>query len=205
MRRQYHFRLVGTDTYIWDVHCLVGLSRDLPIHEVLLSEIQENTGRLTKTRRNKAATIEQLALIQEQISKRQLLINTLQKEISYTDASIARSTDVAAALEEDVDAIGLSSLSGAHDTLFPKVRHAMDEEGLDDVLPGASDIERDPGRTRLRVGIQDGLPQRAGTRVVRVGDLEKAGRPHRDAGGELGGVAQVTRGRGDHPVAELDP
>ncbi|MFW2011446.1 hypothetical protein [Acinetobacter bereziniae] len=41
MRRQYHFRLVGTDTYIWDVHCLVGLSRYLPIHEVLLSEIQE--------------------------------------------------------------------------------------------------------------------------------------------------------------------
>ncbi|KKW75862.1 hypothetical protein AAV97_18965 [Acinetobacter sp. Ag2] len=41
MRRQYHFRLVGTDTYIWDVHCLVRLSRYLPIHEVLLSEIQE--------------------------------------------------------------------------------------------------------------------------------------------------------------------
>ncbi len=41
MRRQYHFHLVGTDTYIWDVHCLVRLSRYLPIHEVLLSEIQE--------------------------------------------------------------------------------------------------------------------------------------------------------------------
>ncbi|MFW1798587.1 hypothetical protein ACG9YX_00855 [Acinetobacter nematophilus] len=41
MRRQYHFRRVGNDTYIWDVHHLVALSRDLPIHEVLLSEIQE--------------------------------------------------------------------------------------------------------------------------------------------------------------------
>lgn len=75
--------------------------------EQLLAEIQENTGRLTKTRRNKAATIEQLALIQEQISKRQLLISTLQKEISFTDASIARSTDVAEALEEDVERLHL--------------------------------------------------------------------------------------------------
>ena len=38
MRKQYHFRQVGDDTYIWDVHRLVGLSQDLPIHDVLLSD-----------------------------------------------------------------------------------------------------------------------------------------------------------------------
>ena len=41
MRKQYHFRQVGDDTYIWDVHRLVGLSQDLPIHDVLLSDIKE--------------------------------------------------------------------------------------------------------------------------------------------------------------------
>ena len=41
MRKQYHFRQVGEDTYIWDVHHLVELSQDFPIHEVLLSDIQE--------------------------------------------------------------------------------------------------------------------------------------------------------------------
>lgn len=41
MRKQYHFRQVGEDTYIWDVHHLVELSRDFPIDEVLLSDIQE--------------------------------------------------------------------------------------------------------------------------------------------------------------------
>jgi len=41
MRKQYHFLQVGEDTYIWDVHHLVELSQDFPIHEVLLSDIQE--------------------------------------------------------------------------------------------------------------------------------------------------------------------
>ncbi len=39
-----------------------------------------------------------------------------------------------AALQEDVDAIGLSILSGAHMTLFPRVREVMNQKGLDDVL-----------------------------------------------------------------------
>lgn len=41
---------------------------------------------------------------------------------------------VTAALQEDVDAIGLSILSGAHLTLFPRVRELMNLKGLDDVL-----------------------------------------------------------------------
>ncbi|MFW2078591.1 hypothetical protein ACG94X_12875 [Acinetobacter sp. ULE_I010] len=41
MRKQYHFRQVGDDTYIWDVHRLVELSQDFPIHDVLLSDIKE--------------------------------------------------------------------------------------------------------------------------------------------------------------------
>lgn len=41
---------------------------------------------------------------------------------------------VDAALQEDVDVIGLSILSGAHMTLFPRVRELMNQRGLDDVL-----------------------------------------------------------------------
>jgi hypothetical protein len=41
MRKQYHFRPVGADTYIWDVHHLIELSQVFPIHDVQLSDIQE--------------------------------------------------------------------------------------------------------------------------------------------------------------------
>ena len=41
MRKQYHFRQVGEDAYIWDVHRLVELSHNFPIQQVLLSEIKE--------------------------------------------------------------------------------------------------------------------------------------------------------------------
>lgn len=39
-----------------------------------------------------------------------------------------------AALQEDVDVVGLSILSGAHLTLVPAVREKMKEKGLDDVM-----------------------------------------------------------------------
>ena len=41
---------------------------------------------------------------------------------------------VSAALQEDADVIALSILSGAHMTIFPRVKKLMDEKGLDDVL-----------------------------------------------------------------------
>lgn len=41
MRRQYHFRQVGADTYIWDVHHLLELTKNLTPKTVLLADIQE--------------------------------------------------------------------------------------------------------------------------------------------------------------------
>jgi methylmalonyl-CoA mutase C-terminal domain/subunit len=41
---------------------------------------------------------------------------------------------VEAALQEDVDVIGLSILSGAHMTIFPEVKRLLGENGLNDVL-----------------------------------------------------------------------
>ena len=55
-------------------------------------------------------------------------------EVIYTGLRQTPETIVEAALQEDVDAIGISILSGAHMTVFPKVRALMKDKGLDDVL-----------------------------------------------------------------------
>src|SRR3989339_472229 len=55
-------------------------------------------------------------------------------EVIYTGLRKTPEMIVEAALQEDVDAIGISLLSGAHMTIFPKVRQLMKEKGLNDVL-----------------------------------------------------------------------
>ena len=55
-------------------------------------------------------------------------------EVIYTGLRQTPEMVVSAALQEDVDAIGISILSGAHMTVFPKVARLMQEKGLDDVL-----------------------------------------------------------------------
>jgi len=55
-------------------------------------------------------------------------------EVIYTGLHQTPEMITEAALQEDVDVIGLSILSGAHMTLFPAVRKMMDEKGLTDVL-----------------------------------------------------------------------
>jgi methylmalonyl-CoA mutase C-terminal domain/subunit len=47
---------------------------------------------------------------------------------------------VSAALQEDVDVVGLSILSGAHMTLLPKITAGLQERGMDDVLVTAGGI-----------------------------------------------------------------
>jgi len=55
-------------------------------------------------------------------------------EVIYAGLRQTPEMIVDAAIQEDVDAIGLSILSGAHMTLFPRVAKLMQEKGLDDVL-----------------------------------------------------------------------
>jgi methylmalonyl-CoA mutase C-terminal domain/subunit len=54
-------------------------------------------------------------------------------EVIYTGLHQTPEMIVEAALQEDVDVISLSILSGAHMTLFPRVKKLMDEKGLGDV------------------------------------------------------------------------
>jgi len=55
-------------------------------------------------------------------------------EVIYTGVRKSPEMIVEAALQEDVNAIGISSLSGAHMTIFPKVLGLMKEKGMEDVL-----------------------------------------------------------------------
>jgi methylmalonyl-CoA mutase C-terminal domain/subunit len=55
-------------------------------------------------------------------------------EVIYTGLRQTPEMIVEAALQEDVDAIGISILSGAHMTIFPRILALMKEKGLDDVL-----------------------------------------------------------------------
>ncbi len=55
-------------------------------------------------------------------------------EVIYTGLRKTPEMIVEAALQEDVDAIGISLLSGAHMTIFPKVLQLMKEKGMGDVL-----------------------------------------------------------------------
>lgn len=55
-------------------------------------------------------------------------------EVIYTGLRQTPEQVAETALQEDVDAVGLSILSGAHMTLFPRVAEELRKRGLDDVL-----------------------------------------------------------------------
>ncbi len=55
-------------------------------------------------------------------------------EVIYTGLRKTPDMIVEAAIQEDVDAIGVSILSGAHMTVFPRIASLLKEKGLNDVL-----------------------------------------------------------------------
>lgn len=55
-------------------------------------------------------------------------------EVIYTGLRQTPDMIVEAAIQEDVDAIGISILSGAHMTIFPKVLEIMKKKEVDDIL-----------------------------------------------------------------------
>jgi methylmalonyl-CoA mutase C-terminal domain/subunit len=61
-------------------------------------------------------------------------------EVVYTGLRQTPEMVVSAALQEDVDVVGLSILSGAHMTLLPKIAAGLREQGMDDVLITAGGI-----------------------------------------------------------------
>ena len=76
-------------------------------------------------------------------------------EVIYTGLHQTPEMIVNAALQEDVDAVCLSILSGAHMTLFPEILDLMKKKGMNDVLLCGGGIippEDAEGLTKLGVG-----------------------------------------------------
>ena len=75
-------------------------------------------------------------------------------EVIYTGLRQTPEMVVNAALQEDVDAIGVSILSGAHNTVFPKIIALMKEKEMDDVLlTGGGIIPEDDIKTLNDLGV----------------------------------------------------
>ncbi|HYF33384.1 MAG TPA: cobalamin B12-binding domain-containing protein [Chitinophagaceae bacterium] len=75
-------------------------------------------------------------------------------EVIYTGLRQTPEMVVNAALQEDVDAIGISILSGAHMTVFPRVMELMKQNGMNDVLlTGGGIIPDDDMKQLLGMGV----------------------------------------------------
>ncbi len=75
-------------------------------------------------------------------------------EVIYTGLRQTPEMVVNAALQEDVDAIGVSILSGAHNTVFPKILQLLKDKGMDDVLlTGGGIIPEDDMKDLNKMGV----------------------------------------------------
>ena len=75
-------------------------------------------------------------------------------EVIYTGLHQTPEAIVEAALQEDVDVVGLSILSGAHMTMFPRVRELLREKGAEHVLiTGGGILPEDDIAELQKVGI----------------------------------------------------
>jgi methylmalonyl-CoA mutase C-terminal domain/subunit len=71
-------------------------------------------------------------------------------EVVYTGLHQTPEMIAAAAVQEDVDAVGLSIMSGAHNTLFPAVIAALRARGADEIIVFGGGIIPDEDIERLR-------------------------------------------------------
>lgn len=75
-------------------------------------------------------------------------------EVIYTGLRQTPEMVVNTALQEDVDAIGVSSLTGAHNTVFPKIISLLKERGMNDVLvTGGGIIPAEDVRKLNEIGV----------------------------------------------------
>ena len=93
-------------------------------------------------------------------------------EVIYTGLRQTPEMVVNSALQEDVDAIGISILSGAHNTVFPKVLKLMQEKKMNDVLLTGGGIIPDDDMQQLRSqGCGELFPP--GTPTLQIADYIK--------------------------------
>ena len=81
-------------------------------------------------------------------------------DVIYTGLHRTPEEVVDAAVQEDVDVIGVSILSGAHMTVFPRLVSLLKERGADDILVVGGGVIPDEDLVRLKeIGVKDILLQ----------------------------------------------
>jgi len=100
-------------------------------------------------------------------------------EVVYTGLRQTPEMVATAALQEDVDIVGLSILSGAHMTLVPRVCRLLREEGLNDVLVVVGGIIPDDDAEELRTAGVAGIFG-PGTTIGEVAEFLRANTRPRD-------------------------
>ena len=93
-------------------------------------------------------------------------------EVIYTGLRQTPEQIVAAAVQEDVDAIGLSILSGAHNVLFPEIMRLLKDEGAEGIVVFAGGIIPEQDVPKLKsMGIREiflpGTPTSAAVNAIR--------------------------------------
>ena len=90
-------------------------------------------------------------------------------EVIYTGLRQTPEMIVEAAIQEDVDVIGISILSGAHMTILPKIKNLMNEKGLDDVLlTGGGIIPEEDIKKLKEMGVGELFTPGASTKNIAV-------------------------------------
>jgi methylmalonyl-CoA mutase C-terminal domain/subunit len=94
-------------------------------------------------------------------------------EVIYTGLRQTPEQIVAAAVQEDVDAIGLSILSGAHNVLFPEIMRLLKEENAEAIVVFAGGIIPEQDVPKLKaLGIREiflpGTPTSAAVDAIRA-------------------------------------
>jgi methylmalonyl-CoA mutase C-terminal domain/subunit len=88
-------------------------------------------------------------------------------EVIYTGLHQTPEMIAEAAVQEDVDAVGLSILSGAHLTLFPKILALLKEKGLEDVPVFGGGIIPDDDIVELKAaGVREVFTPGASTKKI---------------------------------------
>jgi methylmalonyl-CoA mutase C-terminal domain/subunit len=101
-------------------------------------------------------------------------------EVIYTGLRQTPEMVVQAALQEDVDAIGISILSGAHMTVFPKLVDLLKDKKMEDVLlTGGGIIPEDDMKTLNELGVGKLFPPGTPTSEIATYITEWV-RSHRD-------------------------
>ena len=88
-------------------------------------------------------------------------------EVIYTGLRQTPEQIVNAAVQEDVDCIGLSILSGAHNVIFPRIMELLKQKQVDDVLVVAGGIIPDQDIPTLKqIGVSEIFPPGTSTGVI---------------------------------------